>query len=96
MMYANITESAATLKAQLESFMERHIYPNETVYHEQLAALPKSLSNCSTNGRTKSRGTQGRAFGNLFVPRDHGGLSNADYAPLRRSDGTSVVEFGSV
>jgi acyl-CoA dehydrogenase len=80
-MYANITVPPATLKAQLESFMERRIYPNETVYHEQLAALPNRFQTVPLMEELKAEARE-EGLWNLFVPRDHGGLSNADYAPL--------------
>ena len=38
-MYANITASPADLKVQLQAFMDQHIYPNETVYHDQLNSM---------------------------------------------------------
>jgi len=80
-MYAKITEPVATLKAHLESFMERRIYPNETVYHEQLAALPNRFQTVPLMEELKAEARE-EGLWNLFVPRDHGGLSNADYAPL--------------
>ena len=80
-MYANITEPVATLKARLESFMERRIYPNETVYHEQLAGLPNRFQTVPLMEELKAEARE-EGLWNLFVPRDHGGLSNADYAPL--------------
>jgi len=80
-MYASITEPVATLKARLESFMERRIYPNETVYHEQLAGLPNRFQTVPLMEELKAEARE-EGLWNLFVPRDHGGLSNADYAPL--------------
>jgi acyl-CoA dehydrogenase len=80
-MYANITEPVATLKARLESFMERRIYPNETVYHEQLAELPSRFQTVPLMEELKAEARE-EGLWNLFVPSDHGGLSNADYAPL--------------
>ena len=80
-MYANITESADALKTRLESFMHAHVYPNETRYHEELNALPDRFQTVPVMEELKEKARE-EGLWNLFVPKDHGGLSNADYAPL--------------
>jgi acyl-CoA dehydrogenase len=80
-MYANITASADDLKLQLEQFMEQHIYPNEHRYHEELAALEDRFSTIPLIEELKILAKE-QGLWNLFMPKDHGGLSNAEYAPL--------------
>ncbi len=80
-MYATIDASAQELKDHLLAFMDEHIYPNESIYHEQLNAQANRFQTVPLMEELKAKA---RAAGlwNLFVPVDHGGLSNADYAPL--------------
>ena len=80
-MYANITASAEDLKEQLLAFMDEHIYPNEENYHAQLNAMENRFSTVPLMEELKEKA---RAAGlwNLFVPKDHGGLSNVEYSPL--------------
>ena len=80
-MYANITASAEELKEQLLAFMDEHIYPNEENYHAQLNALENRFSTVPLMEELKDKA---RAAGlwNLFVPKDHGGLTNVEYSPL--------------
>ena len=69
------------LQAQLLAFMDEHIYPNEENYHAQLNAQANRFATVPLMEELKAKA---RAAGlwNLFVPADHGGLKNADYAPL--------------
>jgi len=69
------------LKDLLLAFMDEHIYPNEHHYHEQLAALPDRFQTVPLMEELKAKAREAGLW-NLFMPRDHGGLSNADYAPL--------------
>ncbi|MGB0636418.1 MAG: acyl-CoA dehydrogenase family protein [Gammaproteobacteria bacterium] len=80
-MYANITASADELKLQLEQFMGRHVYPNEYRYHEELAGLEDRFSTIPLVEELKALAKE-QGLWNLFMPKDHGGLSNAEYAPL--------------
>jgi acyl-CoA dehydrogenase len=80
-MYANLDASPDELKTHLLAFMDAHIYPNEKLYHEQLNALPNRFQTVPLMEELKAHA---RAAGlwNLFVPKSHGGLTNAEYAPL--------------
>jgi len=80
-MYANLESSSQELKEHLLAFMDEHIYPNETAYHEQLNAMDNRFQTVLLMEELKEKA---RAAGlwNLFVPKIHGGLTNADYAPL--------------
>ncbi len=75
------TNDAQVLRDALLRFMDVEIYPNETRYHDELNALPERFATVPLMEELKSKA---RAAGlwNLWLPRDHGGLSNADYAPL--------------
>ena len=80
-IYAQLQAAQPLLAAQLQAFMESHIYPNERRYHEQLNALPNRFGTVPLMEELKAKA---RAAGlwNLFVPASHGGLTNAQYAPL--------------
>ena len=69
------------LKARLLTFMDEHVYPNEDHYHAQLDAQGNRFATVPLMEELKAKA---RAAGlwNLFVPAAHGGLKNADYAPL--------------
>ena len=81
------SERSEQLQAQLQSFMEAHIYPNEDSYARQLHAAEDRWAPVPLMDELK---TKARAAGlwNLFIPpslaefADHDGLSNFDYAPL--------------
>ncbi|MGE3772484.1 MAG: acyl-CoA dehydrogenase family protein [Gammaproteobacteria bacterium] len=80
-MHEPLFSDPAGLAGRLQAFMDRHIYPNEQRYHEQLHALPNRFATVPLMEELK---TKARAEGlwNLFVPANHGGLTNAQYAPL--------------
>ena len=69
------------LLERLGAFMDAHVYPNEQLYHEQVAAdrwgHPPILEELKAKARAAG-------LWNLFLPEsEHGaGLSNAEYAPL--------------
>jgi acyl-CoA dehydrogenase len=69
------------LRTRLLAFMDAHIYPNEKHYHAALHAASNRFAPLPLMDELKARA---RAAGlwNLFMPFDHGGLKNADYAPL--------------
>jgi acyl-CoA dehydrogenase len=69
------------LKDQLQAFMDAHIYPNEARYHAELNALPDRFMTVPVMEELKAKA---RAAGlwNLWMPADHGGLSNLDYCAL--------------
>ncbi len=77
------SERTKRLREQLLAFMDGHVYPNESVFHEQVETaddrwqLPPILE--ELKAKAKSEG-----LWNLFLPEsDFGaGLSNLEYAPL--------------
>ena len=74
-------ERTLEMVERLQAFMDEHVYPNERLYHEQVAAdrwgHPPILDDLKI--RAKKAG-----LWNLFLPgSEHGaGLTNVEYAPL--------------
>jgi acyl-CoA dehydrogenase len=80
-MYANIEASPQELKDHLLAFMDEYIYPNEENYYTQLNAMENRFQTVPLMEELKAK-AQDAGLWNLFVPKSHGGLSNADYSPL--------------
>ena len=80
---------AERLHDHLQSFMDEHIYPNETTYHEQLNSLPDRFSTVPLMEELKTRAKE-QGLWNLWMPRDHGGLSNEDYCSLAEMMGRGL------
>jgi len=71
-----------TLKRQLESFMDRYVYPNEERFYKEPEELgPWKVYPVVEELKPKARG---EGLWNLFLPEsEHGaGLTNLEYAPL--------------
>jgi acyl-CoA dehydrogenase len=74
--------SALELQGRLSAFMDRHVYPVEALYREQIETGQHRTRRPPILDELKRRA---RAAGlwNLFLPGDHGaGIGNLDYAPL--------------
>ncbi len=75
------SEKTKQLLARLNAFMDLHVYPNEKLYYEQVAAdrwgNPPVLDDLKAKARAEG-------LWNLFLPdSEHGaGLTNTEYAPL--------------
>ncbi len=82
------SEKVNELRARMNDFMERHVYPNERTYHEQIAASGNPFHHAEIVDELKA---QARAEGqwNLFLPdNEYGaGLTNQEYAPLAEITG---------
>ena len=79
---ANDTLSRAEqTKDQLLAFMDEHIYPNEQRYQDQLNALDDRFSTVPLMETLKAKAREAGLW-NLWMPADHGGLSNVEYCPL--------------
>jgi acyl-CoA dehydrogenase len=77
------------LQKQVLDFMETYIYPNETRFHQQIAAgQPWTRPPLMDEMKAKAREA---GLWNLFLPRHHGGagLTNLQYAPLAEITGRS-------
>ena len=66
---------------RLQAFMDAHIYPNEGLYHEQLNALEDRFSTVPLMEELKAK-AKAEGLWNLWMPADHGGLTNEQYCPL--------------
>jgi len=76
-----------TLRTELNQFFDRHIYPNEATYHDEVSANRKSGNAwIPTKVVEDLKGhAQKQGLWNLFLPksaRAPQGLSNLEYAPL--------------
>ena len=69
------------ITAQLTDFMDRHIYPNEEVYQEQLDALPNRFGTVPLMEELKAK-AKSEGLWNLWLPTEFGGMSNEDYCGL--------------
>jgi acyl-CoA dehydrogenase len=69
------------LHGQLQAFMDEHIYPNEKRYQAELHALPSRFTTLPLMEELKAK-ARNAGLWNLFMPASHGGLTNAQYAPL--------------
>lgn len=77
------SDKVQDLITRLEAFMDEHVYPNETAYHEwfDTAENPWSEQPLMTELKAKAKAA---GLWNLFLPnKEHGaGLNNLEYAPL--------------
>ena len=77
-----ISQRAKDLKARLETFMDRHVYPNEARYFQESEAVgPWGVQPVVEELKPLARA---EGLWNLFLPEsDKGaGLTNLEYAPL--------------
>jgi len=92
------SEKSRQYQAQLKTFMDEHIYPNEHAYEEQLANSPSRFAALPLMDELKAKAREAGLW-NLFIPpslasfSDHGGLSNFDYAPLAELVGAGGVQL---
>ncbi|MFF2499435.1 acyl-CoA dehydrogenase family protein [Peribacillus sp. NPDC058075] len=87
------TQKVKNLEKKLTEFMEKHAYPNESIYKKQLEAqksrwseIPPVLSELTAKAKEEG-------LWNLFLPdSDYGaGLTNLEYAPLCEIMGRSTI-----
>jgi acyl-CoA dehydrogenase len=80
------------LRATLLDFMDRHVYPAEPLFEEQLAKLDNHWAWDSAPILAELRAeARRRGLWNLFLPgEDGGGLTNLQYAPLAEITGRSI------
>jgi acyl-CoA dehydrogenase len=81
-MFYSESDKVIELKRHLQSFMDRHVYPNEERYYKQAEELgPWKVYPVVEELKPKARE---EGLWNLFLPQsDHGaGLTNLEYAPL--------------
>lgn len=85
-MHFEHNERTKELIARLEDFMDKHVYPNEATYYEQMEAFGAQGNRWQIPAILEELKDKAKAEGlwNLFLPEsDRGfGLSNLEYAPL--------------
>jgi acyl-CoA dehydrogenase len=90
-MTFNYSQKVEELKSRLSNFLDAHIYPNETTYHQQIREgdrwQPVPIVE-ALKEKAKSAG-----LWNLFLPEsEYGvGLTNLEYAPLCELMGRSAM-----
>jgi acyl-CoA dehydrogenase len=84
------SEKTKLLAAKLTAFMQEHIYPNESRYHEEIAKNRWQPTRIIEELKPKARSA---GLWNLFLPNDDqgAGLTNLEYAPLCEIMGRSEM-----
>ncbi len=77
------TEKVNRLRERVSDFMQRHIYPNQQRYHDQIAASGNPHHHAEIVDELKPLARAGGLW-NLFLPGEEygAGLTNLEYAPL--------------
>ena len=96
-MTYELSERASNLASQLDEFMQRHVFPVEKLYHEQVEGADNRWSTPPLMAELKERAKE-EGLWNLFIPSDHGkyggaGLSNLEYAPLAELMGRAMMRM---
>jgi acyl-CoA dehydrogenase len=84
---------AEALRTELLDFMDSHVYPAESVYHQQIVDSGSPHTHPPVMEELKQEARK-RGLWNLFLPHKTqwtDGLSNADYAPLAEIMGRSHI-----
>jgi len=85
-------EKVAALLAQVEAFMDEHIYPNEEAYYHFIHDHKNLWQEWPGMEALKDK-ARAEGLWNLFLPHEYGafspGLSNLEYAPLAEAMGRS-------
>src|ERR687898_583173 len=86
-----LSPRAEELRKRLEAFMDESVYPNEALYHRQIAESGDPHLHAPILEELKAHARE-RGLWNLFLPHATEwteGLSNLDYAPLAEITGRS-------
>src|SRR5689334_21965479 len=80
-LHPEISPRSRALRERLTAFFDRHIYPNETRFHDQVGEKRWQVPPIIEELKQRARAEQ---LWNLFLPENqHGaGLTNLEYAPL--------------
>ncbi len=83
-----LTGKMKDLRGQVRGFMDEHVYPNESLYEEQVEADPWNTQPLLEELKAKARA---QGLWNLFLPLEYGeysgGLTNLEYAVLAEEMG---------
>jgi acyl-CoA dehydrogenase len=92
-MNFEFNEKTKQYQERVKAFMDRHIYPNEHIFHQQVATGDRWAPTALIE-ELKPRAREAGLW-NLFLPDSHrgAGLKNIEYAPLAEIMGR--VEFAS-
>jgi acyl-CoA dehydrogenase len=84
------SDKVKKLQQQVQEFMDAHVYPNESVYDDQVEANRWAQPPIMEELKAKARAA---SLWNLFLPESkHGaGLTNLEYAPLCEIMGRSPI-----
>src|SRR5690606_37175561 len=82
-MDVEFSERTKELKARVEDFMDRNVYPNEGTYYEQLDSGDTRWKPVPILEELKAKAKE-QGLWNLFLPEVElgAGLTNLEYAPL--------------
>ena len=82
-MEFELTPRCQEMRAELISFMDEFVYPNEETFDEQLDTQGTRWQTPQIVDDLKAEAKK-RGLWNLFLPDDHhgAGLTNVEYAPL--------------
>ena len=79
------TDKVKGLLAQIQAFMDEHIYPNEQAYHDFVVDPANIWKEWPGMEALKAK-AKAQGLWNLFLPHEYGefspGLTNLEYAPL--------------
>ncbi len=94
-MEFELTDRCRELRERLLAFMDEHVYPAESEYHQQIAASGDPHSQPAVMEELKEAARK-EGLWNLFRPHDGAdpsapGLSNVEYAPLAEIMGRSSI-----
>src|SRR6266446_686694 len=89
-MHFELSEKTKELQQRLTAFMEKHIYPNEQRFYDEIQRERWSPTRIIEELKLKARAA---GLWNLFLPHDErgAGLTNLEYAPLCEIMGRSVM-----
>ena len=79
-------QELGALQDRLNAFMDQHVYPNEEAYAQQLAGLENRFGTVPLMEELKEK-ARAEGLWNLWMPADHGGLTNEQYCPLAETMG---------
>src|SRR3546814_19072846 len=82
-LFRSYSERTKELKARVEDFMNRYIYPNEELYYEQLEEGGNRWKVVPIIEEVKQK-AKADGLWNFFLPEsmNGAGLTNMEYAPL--------------
>jgi acyl-CoA dehydrogenase len=94
-MEFELSDRCQEMRERLLAFMDEHVYPAESVYHEQIAQSGNPHFHPPVMEELKESARE-RGLWNLFLPHESldgsaPGLSNVDYAPLAEIMGRSHI-----